>query len=92
MATQLLSDPHGQHIPHMVHHDLESFFWTTLFGLINLHGPFQDGRDWSDAKHETTRSAEGLLETTFVPPEWMRPGPTHYSFSDVHQHRLLTLG
>jgi hypothetical protein len=92
MATQLLSDPHGQHIPHMVHHDLESFFWTTLFGLVNLRGPFQDGRDWSHAEPETIRSAEGLLETTFVPPGWMRPGLTEYSFSDVYQHRLLTLG
>jgi hypothetical protein len=91
MATPLLADPHGQRIPRLVHHDLESFFWTTLFGLVNSTGPFQELKDWSKMEPGSTSSADEF-NITAVPPIWMRPGVAEYKFHDVLVSRLSTLG
>ena len=91
MATPLLADPHGQRVPRLVQHDLESFFWTTLFGLVNFTGPFQQVKDWSTVEEGSTSSAEEFV-TTGAPPVWMRLGVAEYKFHDVHMSRLSTLG
>jgi len=89
MATPLLADPHGQHVPRLVQHDLESFFWTTLFGLVNFTGPFQQVKDWSTVEEGSTSSAEEFI-TMGAPPVWMRPGVAEYKH-DVHMSHLSTL-
>jgi hypothetical protein len=91
MATPLLADPHGQRVPRLVQHDLESFFWTTLFCLVNFTGPFQQVKDWSTVEEGSTSSAEKFI-TMGAPPVWMRPGVAEYKFHDVHMSRLSTLG
>ena len=91
MATPLLADAHGQNTPHLIQHDLESFFWTTLFGLVNLTGPFQEVKDWSKVVPGSTKSGD-QFKTTMIPPVWMQPGVAVYSFNDVHESRLSTLG
>jgi hypothetical protein len=92
MATPLLADAHGQHLPRLVQHDLESFFWTTLFGLVNLSGPFQQVKDWSTVEAGSTSDQNRSFNTTIIPPAWMRPGLAEYTFHDVHASRLSTLG
>ena len=89
MATPLLADPHGQRVPRLVQHDLESFFWTTLFGLVNFTGPFQQVKDWSIVEEGSTSSAEEFI-TMGAPPVWMWPGVAEYKFHDVHMSRLST--
>src|SRR6267154_1790773 len=91
MATPLLADAHGQNTPHLIQHDLESFFWTTLFGLVNLTGPFQEVKDWSKVVPGSTKSGD-QFKTMMIPPVWMRPGVAVYSFNDVHESHLSTLG
>jgi hypothetical protein len=92
MATPLLADAHGQYMPRLVQHDLESFFWTTLFGLVNLSGPFRQVKDWSKVAGGSTGAQNNLVNTTIVPPAWMRPGLAEYTFHEVHTSRLSTLG
>ena len=92
MATPLLADAHGQYLPRLVQHDLESFFWTTLFGLVNFSGPFQQVKDWSKVAGGSTGGQNDSANTTIVPPAWMRPGLAEYTFHDVHASRLSTLG
>ena len=87
MATPLLADAHGQYLPRLVQHDLESFFWTTLFGLVNFSGPFQQVKDWSKVAGGSTGGQNDSANTTIVPPAWMRPGLAEYTFHDVHASR-----
>ena len=68
MATPLLADAHGQYLPRLVQHDLESFFWTTLFGLVNFSGPFQQVKDWSKVAGGSTGGQNHSVNTMIVPP------------------------
>ncbi|KAG1847034.1 hypothetical protein F4604DRAFT_1936071 [Suillus subluteus] len=94
MSSQLLADPDGQVIPHLERHDLESIFWTIFWCLVNCEGPFHDIVKWFDkiSKPRATSSDSESVTTELIPPFWMRAGLHHFTFHDVLESRMQTLG
>ncbi|KAG1765980.1 hypothetical protein EV702DRAFT_1151040 [Suillus placidus] len=85
MSSQLLADPHGQIIPHLERHDLESVFWTIFWCLVNCQGPFHDIVRWlaKISQSRTTNIEFDSAMMELLPPFWMQAGLYHYTFRDT---------
>jgi len=57
MSTALLADPFDLFIKHSPKHDLEAFWWTTMWTTVNCEGPYNQLIDWDDGRKEKYRKA-----------------------------------
>jgi hypothetical protein len=90
MATELLWDQWGDTTPHSPRHDLESFFWSTLWSTCNFSGPYGQFREWpTDQGDPIAATPEGFMGD---PPAWLKPGKGDLSFKSIVKSRLSFAG
>src|ERR1700710_1063294 len=99
MATQTLADPFSQRVLHTIKHDLEGFWWSTLFVALNCQGPYGRIVDWRDERLKKDIDPAIRLEEPgepygidMPPPNWLRNGIKNISYKTIVGGRLQSLG
>ena len=99
MATQTLADPFSQRVLHTIKHDLEGFWWSTLFVVLNCQGPYGRIVDWREERLKKDREPAIRLEEPdepygidMPPPNWLRSGVQNISYKTIVGGRLQSLG
>jgi len=99
MATQILADPFSQRVLHTIKHDLEGFWWSTLFVVLNCEGPYGRIVDWREERLKNNREPEIEIEDPdepygidIPPPNWLRSGVQNISYKTIVGGRLQSLG
>lgn len=99
MATQTLADPFSQRVLHTIKHDLEGFWWSTLFVALNCQGPYGCIVDWREERLKKDRDPAIMLEEPeepygidIPPPNWLRSSIQNLSYKTIVAGRLRSLG
>jgi len=93
MATAILADPFGQKLVHDERHDLEGFWWTIFWTVLNTEGPYCQMVKWGPpVKGAVPTSHDSLAPITRIPP-WLRQGGFEtMTYQSIVNDRLETLG
>ena len=96
MSTALLADPFGLFIEHSPKHDLEGFWWTTMWTTVNCEGPYGQLVDWEDGRERKYRREVVMFSRPSTcwarPMASLRNGFQNITYDEILQERISRLG